>query len=564
MGTPGVVERTFQDHVELNGNREGTKCLYLWGNDEVDAGRVLSVVESQRWSELAQIEGFFAGAYNSDAGTYLFSDRLGVYPLFYLIADSRIYAAPLVGSIQRAAGVNPPPCTEGIVSLLLFGHHLADETIRAGIRRCSGGRTVVIAPDGRVSETLVWSGGHTYRTEPSITPNELAELFVSNVRQETSSSQRVILALSGGFDSRTVLGALLECMDASEICAMTFGGPDTSDFKIGQLVAQRAGVRSVCFPISNEYFDDQFLRQRGSDYSYTYSVFASQPADMIAALSKEEVSHDLSLWGVGGDAISGSHLHDGDDQLPPCRDDVSRAQLLINGRAYIPLDLVSQTTGVDSGEVVRIVSQLLQNSPAAEYDESWQFLDAWDILVRGRMELIGVLPFGSRSWRCPHLSGEYFREMSALCFSQKLHQAAYRQMLTQRFEALFSLPSKRLRGRSLVAPKNLADRGFALQAARAGSLLRRALNLDCDSVDRNYAKDQDFFKRARGRERVRHAVAVLSEHGILVISPERATLLAQDSVQLARMLITLAYAFEADEDVANMHPAMRPSPARAD
>jgi len=224
---------------------------------------------------------------------------------------------------------------------------------------------------------------------------------------------------------------------------------------------------------------------------------------------------------------------------------------LLTSRLYIPVAVVSEIVGIEPGEIEAMVAVLLERSGLPAYDESWQFLDAWDIFVRGRMELIGVLPFDTESWRCPHLSGEYFEQMASLCFSQKLHQAAYKEMLAHRFAALFSLPTKRLQGRSLVSDKGLTRSEFALRAARARGLLLRAINLAPDSVDRNYAKDRVFFRSSTGRDRLQYYAAILREQEVVSCSADRLVALAENHVQVARMAGTIAYAFGTCGDTAD-------------
>ncbi|RYV50648.1 asparagine synthase-related protein [Pengzhenrongella frigida] len=52
-----------------------------------------------------------------------------------------------------------------------------------------------------------------------------------------------VVFLSGGLDSRTILGSLLEIFDRSEILAVTFGRPGEQDFDFAARVATVAGVR---------------------------------------------------------------------------------------------------------------------------------------------------------------------------------------------------------------------------------------------------------------------------------------------------------------------------------
>jgi len=52
-----------------------------------------------------------------------------------------------------------------------------------------------------------------------------------------------VVFLSGGLDSRAILGALLDAYDSGEILAATFGTPGEQDFDFAREVARTAGVR---------------------------------------------------------------------------------------------------------------------------------------------------------------------------------------------------------------------------------------------------------------------------------------------------------------------------------
>ena len=63
-----------------------------------------------------------------------------------------------------------------------------------------------------------------------------------------------LLPLSGGFNSRYVLGTALELVSPTRILAMTFGEKGSYDFEIGKLVAETAGVRHLVYPLTSDNY----------------------------------------------------------------------------------------------------------------------------------------------------------------------------------------------------------------------------------------------------------------------------------------------------------------------
>lgn len=515
--------------------------ITVWGDSDADSGDLARIIASARWDELNDVESFFACVYRGDRNALLFCDRLGLYPLYYCTHNSRLFAAPCMAKLLESLPFKPTFSVEGVLSLFLFGHHLADETVFQEIRRCKGGQVLEYSNDMSDLSRRKWRKPHTYNGSSAVDGTEvrLAEAFVRGVETAVTGCERIIIPLSGGFDSRAVLGAVLECSEAERIHAVTFGGEDALDFRIGHLVARRAGVRSIAFPIVDRVlFEDSFQRRRARDSSYGYSVFATQPPEMIAYLAQEMSEGHLTVWGAGGDAATGSHLHQADLALNPCETFEDSARLLVTKRAYLPLNEVTTLLGLHEREALSIIAGLLERSSLDRYEKSWQFLDAWDIFVRGRMELISVLPFSGQLWRCPHLCREYFGMMATQGFDGKIHQNAYRRMLASRFGSLFSLPSKR--GKPLVGPS--WRQPFSAVNWLSGKVLRRLVG--SRDAGRNYGRDHSFLHGAEGRERLRCSVDILLQQGLINQDGNEALKLATRNPQLARMLITARYALD--------------------
>lgn len=539
-----VTIENFKKVVKWDVKNTPKNTLHIWKNDEVDIDILTQIIKSGQWNKLEYINGFFAVVYKTSDRVYIVCDRLGIYPLFYRTNADAVYASPRIPNILRETRSSSAYFLDGVVSLLMFGHHIADETIFTDIKRCNGGETIIINKDGKVEKKIAWRKKHIYQDKSSISPSELSDLFIENIGRMLPSDGKVILPLSGGFDSRVVLAALIECTERERIITITFGGTDTYDFRIAKLVANKVGVKNITFPITDEIFCDSFLRQRAGDYSYSYPVFSTQPQNMLNYLSEELSRGNTSFWGVGGDAITGAHLHPNDISLQMCDSPEELARLLIAKRCYLPLRLVSEITKLDEKKIIEIIARLIERSINNKYDKPWQFLDAWDIFVRGRTEIISVLPFYAQSWGCPHLSRDYFNTMSTQSFQGKIRQNAYKNMLSSKFRFLFSLPTRRLRGRSLIGGKCQSFYWVAQwRIAKLKKSLAKIAGLSVDGVGRNYGREAKFLNSIEGQESLRRWIDILIHKGILQADLNNILQIAQQDNRTARILFTLGYGF---------------------
>jgi hypothetical protein len=74
---------------------------------------------------------------------------------------------------------------------------------------------------------------------------KLVEAFEAKYR----SGEPYLVPLSGGADSRAIIGMLLKHRQASEIHTYTFGTPGTFDYDLGCRLANKLGTRHTAFPL---------------------------------------------------------------------------------------------------------------------------------------------------------------------------------------------------------------------------------------------------------------------------------------------------------------------------
>jgi len=113
-----------------------------------------------------------------------------------------------------------------------------------------------------------------------------------------------VVPLSGGLDSRLILGALLEHTSANELCTYTYGLTGSYDFEISNSIAKRIGTQHLpirldefAYSIQNEYLSAKRTDCQGV-------LFHHPPFEIL----DDHFPSGLFWSGYVGDAIAGSYL----------------------------------------------------------------------------------------------------------------------------------------------------------------------------------------------------------------------------------------------------------------
>jgi len=119
-------------------------------------------------------------------------------------------------------------------------------------------------------------------------------------------NKKHIVPLSGGRDSRAILGALLERVDKSQIETVTFGVPGQLDYDIGIKVAKWAGVKYHAINLKKIEFTWENILISVKESPWTYV-----PDGMFNSISRNtfSVKDDIIWSGFLGDPLTGSHLN---------------------------------------------------------------------------------------------------------------------------------------------------------------------------------------------------------------------------------------------------------------
>lgn len=230
----------------------------------------------------------------------LINDRHGLYPTYLAQSGNRLAFAPEVKAVLCAPFVPRTLNLTAVAEYLRFQHLLESNTFHEGIELlppASVGRFEI--PSGRWTVQRYWDWDDI-PSRPEITleeaVGEVAARLRAAVRVRSSGDLRPCVFLSGGLDSRTLLGFLTEDHPAPHTA--TFGVRDSRDVYYAGRIAKAVGAKHHWFDLPNGRW---VLEQLDSHFALTegfHSWVHMHGMTMLPAL-RGEVDYNLSGWDGG-------------------------------------------------------------------------------------------------------------------------------------------------------------------------------------------------------------------------------------------------------------------------
>jgi hypothetical protein len=210
------------------------RVLYDNLNVQESKERFLVDIKNLNWPLPETIHGYFSGFLETNQKTYVFTDPIGLYNLFYYIDDNCVVISSSLMAIQKT--IKAPLNTAGIV-LETFGHTSQFGTMTAfqGIKRLWSGELLIIE-NNKKKESLF---DYSIKKEETIPSKNIAEELVTLINEENNLlyDGDIIVGLSGGVDSRVNLAPLIKNNKKFE--AINYGKEDLIDSSIPKKIAEK-------------------------------------------------------------------------------------------------------------------------------------------------------------------------------------------------------------------------------------------------------------------------------------------------------------------------------------
>ena len=204
-------------------------------------------------SALVRVRGTFCAAHYRAEGHVLrlVVDKLGVRPLYYWADDRFVVFATSMRVLEQLDIVPKTMDTRAVTELAALGYPLAERTPYVNIRMMSAG-TVLRASPGGIAETVYWRWDTIPDShEPeAVLLDRAHDRFLEAVSARQRTDRTAVAFLSGGLDSRCIVGALREA--GAEVLSFNFAVDGTQDQVFARLFADAIGAHHHELPVKAE------------------------------------------------------------------------------------------------------------------------------------------------------------------------------------------------------------------------------------------------------------------------------------------------------------------------
>jgi asparagine synthetase B (glutamine-hydrolysing) len=247
-----------------------------------------------------------------------------------------------------------------------------------------------------------------------------------------------ILPLSGGVDSRAILGGLLENVDSSQIIAATYGIPGAWDFEIAKLIARKFGIRHEIFNLAHDKWDVDQLIAAASCLKYPVSVHQSYVRQKI----NNYFGKNCVYWsGLMGDALAGSDLPE-----IPNTDRKEAARRFVS--------LYPTPNYQDESFQNKVVNQILADCPWDRlYNKKFSLDQQLDMGVRQKLLTRSIVIVEGFNFKTPFLTKIWTNFITSVPYKWLRGYYLYKKIIIESYEGLSKLPSRATAGMPLRASK---------------------------------------------------------------------------------------------------------------
>lgn len=423
---------------EVDNLDELTPETASWSGEDSQARRLVQLLERDGIEALTQAQGSFAIAAWDDRAqrAVLLNDRLGLRPLYYAHRGRKLLWASKVQSLLEDHDVPRQLDVRAVTELLTYEYVLGHRTLVEGVALLPPA-TLLTFQDGAITLWRYWR----LRFEPRpMTMDEALEAFRATLthalERQTARLERVGVPLSGGKDSRTIIGLLSQSQFRGSIESFTFGFPESQDVRSAGQVARRVGA-SHAITWSDAAYLPRWIAQAIRNTDGLVGCGHYHVCQIIPAIASRVA---VTLDGIGGGLFRGDI--GGADRLR-----LATSQQGVQGVMLERILLPNFNTAVPLREIAAWCEPLgvagIEEGLRASIEEAWQESAEASSDVRdrlGAMELRDRIRrfcnHGSFNVRCqlevrmPYLATEmielYRRLPAEICWSGELFLGLYR------------------------------------------------------------------------------------------------------------------------------------------
>lgn len=387
---------------------------------------------------LAGLNGrYLAWVRDADGSVVLANDLLGLKPSFLWHQGAGFVFSSHIWAIASYPGFSGRIRLGGVVDLLLYNHHQGERTLFESVSLLPPG-SVLTLRDGKTDIQRICRPTHSEENWDlgiEQAADRMYELLEASVDRRVHVDREMQLPLSGGLDTRAMLGFLRERGCQPEALTQYQHGLYGLDRRYSRRIARIAGIRHRTTRIP----DDFLSRYRMLSVAAGGGLYDIHPARYLSLV--ESMRHDLPVVSgyMGGELSGQLHTSDVDFSTPE-----EQFQLVFQeaNRCRLPPERTRAVLGTDRGGLVDESIAGYRDfflSQAGDYSHRY---NNWNLLVFQRRYTSFQLHYIEQfvPVRAPFCDRPYVDFMCSLPFAALEGQRAYRHMQATRFPDLARVP----------------------------------------------------------------------------------------------------------------------------
>ena len=279
---------------EFKVNNDPEFCLHLY--------------EEYGESFVEKLNGSFALAILNlkDQNLLVVNDRYGLRPHYFTRQGDKFLFAPEVKAILQDRGIEKEIDEVAVAEFFTFGYILGNKTYFKDIQLLPPASILKLDENG-LSSKEYWNFNVPKIRKQSMEAyvNESIHLFKQSVKRRMRLPHPITVTLSGGLDSRSIVGAVDE-KDRDKVKTFTyiFKGQDKTS-KIAKKIAKTCNVQNVQGNLTPEVF----LKNVGMGIALTDGMRSMSSFHLVSLVDKKELWSDIVIFAMGlGELFGGEGL----------------------------------------------------------------------------------------------------------------------------------------------------------------------------------------------------------------------------------------------------------------
>lgn len=235
----------------------------------------------------------------------IINDRYGLRPLYYTNWADKLLFGSEVKAILADKTFNRNINDEAVSDFFSFGYLLGNKTFFEDINLLPAA-SILVCQNGQVSIRDYWNFDFKFKENyeehsEDYYVKSLYRLWSQAVERRMKGNHRIGVLLSGGLDSRLVVGAINQ--KYFPIDTFTFGKPNCEDATFAQLISNRLGTQHHFFALT----PDHLVFSAEKNVYLTDGMKNCTASHMTPGQYEMKDHSDIILSGLTGDLILGGN-----------------------------------------------------------------------------------------------------------------------------------------------------------------------------------------------------------------------------------------------------------------